>query len=377
MPKIKVILSLLVIVLAVALVGGATMAWFTAQASVEPNEFVAGTVAISANRTTASASTFVEKNWNPGDNTDLEICIENEGTKAINLRTKVEGNWIPSSWRILIVFSGGDIQLLVLDWDTAKCCTGSDGPVATANNFNFGSLGLSSYMDGNFSGLSDETWLQNGENYSIWCADSITFINSPQTNVKIFDPFCNENWFDEVTIVDVDGRAERWKNIPWTKIAYIINKAPEYLDPAGSYKFGIMDVQQAIWKFTNGEYATGQAGNTTNAQVIVDEIDAGAYLLPADNVEFEFPTGSNWHKGDDGWYYYNGILSGLSGSSPVRECFTLPVKLDPFSTGNEYQGAMFWLSFKFEAIQASNQASDDVWNMSWTGTEWQKVDPAP
>ncbi|MFY9541001.1 MAG: TasA family protein, partial [Dethiobacteria bacterium] len=40
----RIVTSLFVIALAAALVGGATMAWFTSTASVEGNEFTAGTL---------------------------------------------------------------------------------------------------------------------------------------------------------------------------------------------------------------------------------------------------------------------------------------------------------------------------------------------
>jgi len=50
MMKSKMFMSMLVIVLAAALVGGATMAWFTSAAANAPNTFAAGTVVISADR---------------------------------------------------------------------------------------------------------------------------------------------------------------------------------------------------------------------------------------------------------------------------------------------------------------------------------------
>jgi predicted ribosomally synthesized peptide with SipW-like signal peptide len=372
MKKIKVFVSLAIIILVVTAAGGATMAWFTAQASIQENEFVAGTVSISAERGSAYASKIIEDNWNPGDTTNLEICVNNEGTKAINLRTKLTGHWIPSSWRLLIVYAGGNVQLLVVDWDSTKGCTGTSGPIATGTFQTVGSVPNSttqSYMNGQFSNLSNENWLSNGSGYPIWCVDSSTTINTNTSySVQIFDPFCNENWYEEVNV----GDNEQWEDIPWTKIAYIIDQSPTYLTTG----YNIMDIQQAIWFFTNGEFASGQSGNLTKAQEIVDDTDDN-YKLSIDNVSFSMDSLTDWQKvteDDITWYYYKGIIPGTL-DNQTTICFTLPVFLDPLLTGNQYQGAQFWLAFEFEAIQASNQASNDVWSMSWDGTNWSPVSP--
>jgi predicted ribosomally synthesized peptide with SipW-like signal peptide len=373
MTKMRAFISIMIIILALALVGGATAAWFTAQASIQENEFVAGTVSIDAERGTAHASKIIEDNWNPGDTTDLEICIENEGTKAINLRAKLTGHWIPSSWRLLIVHTGNTIQLLVVDWDSTKGCTGTSGPIATGSFTIINPVPnptTQSYFNGQFTQLSNENWLTNGSGYSVWCVDSINTINPGTTynNVKIFDPFCNEDWYTEIDLEE--GQNELWKAIPWTKIAYIIDQSPSYLESG----YAIMDIQQAIWFFTNGSFASGQGGNETKAQQIVADTEEN-YKLSIDNVSFSMDNLTDWQEvtdGDETWYYYKGIIPGTL-VTPTTICFTLPVYLDPLLTGNQYQGAQFWLGFAFEAIQASNQASDDVWQMSWNGTTWTPV----
>jgi predicted ribosomally synthesized peptide with SipW-like signal peptide len=367
MTKMRAFISIMIIILALALVGGATAAWFTAQASIQENEFVAGTVAISAERGSAHISKIIEDNWNPGDTTDLEICVENEGTKAINLRTKLTGHWIPSTWRLLVVYSGSNVQLLAVDWDSTKGCTGTSGPIATGT-FSVSSPGSVSYFNGTFSNLSNQPYLQNDSGYKVWCVDSINTISPGKVynNVQIFDPFCNEKWYEGLSL---GSNNEKWKTIPWTKIAYIINKTPNYITSG----YGIMDIQQAIWYFTNGEFATGQGGNLIKAQAIVDDTQDN-YNLPIDNVTFSMTSMANWQEGEDGWWYYKGVIDGTL-VNPTKICFTLPVFLDPLLTGNQYQGAQFWLGFEFEAIQASNQAPNDVWKMSWDGTSWTPVSP--
>lgn len=73
------------ILLAVMLVAGGTMAWFTAEAKVE-NKFKAGTVALKINDTFVMENA---QNVNPGDKYDKVVSITNEGTKRAYIRVKL------------------------------------------------------------------------------------------------------------------------------------------------------------------------------------------------------------------------------------------------------------------------------------------------
>lgn len=82
------------ILLAVLLVAGGTMAWFTADANIT-NSFKAGTVKIEIN---GQSETVVE-NVNPGDSYDNEVSVKNAGSKRAYMRVElvpkfvgVEGN---------------------------------------------------------------------------------------------------------------------------------------------------------------------------------------------------------------------------------------------------------------------------------------------
>ena len=92
--KGKVLLSLLVIALAGTLVAGAMGAWFTWEAEVPAAEFTAGTVRVNADDpeyVPARGKSF--ENVNPGDCGKVAWTIINEGTKAAELRVKLEGIW--------------------------------------------------------------------------------------------------------------------------------------------------------------------------------------------------------------------------------------------------------------------------------------------
>jgi hypothetical protein len=77
--KSRILVSMLVIALAAALVGGATMSIFTAQGETNEETYAAGTVKI-----VAGDQTFYEtdtlKNMAPGDTINGEFVVENTGS---------------------------------------------------------------------------------------------------------------------------------------------------------------------------------------------------------------------------------------------------------------------------------------------------------
>lgn len=88
----KIFTSLLVIGMALAAIAGGTLAWFTAEAQLDPNEFTAGTVKIEADEEFNVEGGAVE-NWNPGDCTDKEVWVEITGTKRTYLRMQFSEGW--------------------------------------------------------------------------------------------------------------------------------------------------------------------------------------------------------------------------------------------------------------------------------------------
>ncbi len=74
------------IMLAVLLVAGGTMAWFTAEADEVVNNFTAGTVAITIND---EFDEIAAQNVNPGDTYAKEVSITNDGTKRAYIRVEL------------------------------------------------------------------------------------------------------------------------------------------------------------------------------------------------------------------------------------------------------------------------------------------------
>ena len=85
--KSRMLISMLVIALAAAVIGGATMAWFTDEDASEPVTFTAGTLLIDLNENEWEQFQEGEinlDNLNPGDTWEHELEVKNIGTK--NLR---------------------------------------------------------------------------------------------------------------------------------------------------------------------------------------------------------------------------------------------------------------------------------------------------
>jgi len=95
--KTKILMSVLAIGLAIALIGGATMAWFTDRVEMEPAVFTAGTVEIDVDGPFDGESdelqAFEANNVNPGDNYKVKWVIENAGTKQAEIRVNLEKEW--------------------------------------------------------------------------------------------------------------------------------------------------------------------------------------------------------------------------------------------------------------------------------------------
>ncbi len=368
MSKFKLFISLAVIVMAVALVGGATMAWFTSATDPIENVFTAGTVEIEADYQ-SDFGKLITENWNPGDCDKTEICVINEGSKAVQLRAKFEGGWVPGSQKMLVLYHDKGVQLLSLDWDSfCKGCTGREGHIAEGDML-ISNPGSFSYFDGMFSDpfdfIKNDDWLQAGINYMVWCVDSQTTIAQGTHKFKVFDPNCNENWYDEV-----DTQSPKWDNIPWYKLNFIINNYS-----AGVDGYSVDDIQDAMWSFTNPGstkyhymFLNTDTEISEKAKEIVDDVLANSGL-PDGTVDVNINT-TGWTDGEDGWWYYDNEIPGTfteSDEGPRKICLEMEVCLDGATTGNLYQGATYHLYTRFQAIQASHDSesgSDVTWNWS-------------
>src|SRR5690554_3021269 len=79
----RVIVSLVVIALAAALIGGASMAWFTDSDETEPTTFTAGTLLIDIDNFQRVTEEINLDKLNPGDEWEYTFDVVNDGTKNL------------------------------------------------------------------------------------------------------------------------------------------------------------------------------------------------------------------------------------------------------------------------------------------------------
>jgi len=91
--KTRILMSVLAIGLSIALIGGATMAWFTDEAGPVEATFTAGTVDIEMGDEVVWEGEL-EDNWNPGDTTPASINFKSLGSKQTYVRAKYVIDWI-------------------------------------------------------------------------------------------------------------------------------------------------------------------------------------------------------------------------------------------------------------------------------------------
>jgi predicted ribosomally synthesized peptide with SipW-like signal peptide len=85
--KSRMMISILVIAMTAALIGGATMAWFTDTKNISGNTFAAGRVEISLSGPDSAKLPFNVENMAPGDPATVRyLHLKNEGTLPILFR---------------------------------------------------------------------------------------------------------------------------------------------------------------------------------------------------------------------------------------------------------------------------------------------------
>ncbi len=90
--KKRLAISMFVILFVAAAMGGATMAWFTDEADIPGNTFVAGTVELEANDE-FDFTDNIKENWNPGECVDKEVEVVYKGSKDAVLRMRITEQW--------------------------------------------------------------------------------------------------------------------------------------------------------------------------------------------------------------------------------------------------------------------------------------------
>ena len=289
--KSRMLISMLVIALAAAAIGGATMAWFTAEADVPDVTFTAGTVIVNVDEDpviTTMEDRSIE-NVNPGDCATVCWNIRNEGTKRAELRVMVDSGWVgeveeaeqvvffapkpDSGWvmyedeeGLWLYYINGPVAPVAGDDEGVKLClvVGFDGP--SMDNRYQGlsySIGGTVYAVQASNGAPEDLWknawtnVKNGEGLyvedyfvsgrgaSMPCWNGGTTDPDPEPTPPELDRF-------EVSELEV-GPKVSWGNVPVTATITAYDTEDNVFDFNGSKNVNI--VVKAKWVSSTNDFS--------------------------------------------------------------------------------------------------------------------------
>lgn len=365
------------VALVAALVGGATMAWFTDSAETGEVEFTAGTVNIEA----GAAGVVV-----PAPDAEMGAAWQVENVFPETVESYDQGT-LPN---------GGAVQTARSNPSTVL--TLNEGQDAS----NFFSLGY--YMEPNNGPGNSETkehWKERGGEIVVRFADPV-WVSEGRLVVVVEDTW--GSWPEEKAEVYVSKDGADWVlaghalNGTGTPQSYSYITVPEavswfqfvkVVDVTNPYDFGdsrwstndndafdLNTIMVQHWECVNWNPGDCDeliylVSNVGTKRSLVRAAFSGHWLefneesgewvdsdLPIDVVSTEPCENSGWTLEGEHFYYNTVLASGETAELCLRIC------LKGEETGNEYQGMRFVVTGGFEAIQASNGASQDVWGWS-------------
>ena len=371
------------IVLAAGLIGGGTMAWFTAKAQVD-NTFTAGKVMINPGETIFDGDINID-NWNPGDCTKLSWEIHNSGSKDTYIRVKngvyreketamVRMNdnpddftyeWSNHPWFTYIIYylemnpenlsNGGGKYYLYAAQDTKV----GEVYISRTNSHLHVDIQLLEGFDMSESKVNvqlDANEYEPPARFGTW---PYTEAHEPRVSEYTHVIEWNNDWDDKNLYIGV--HADVWGDYSGAEGA---------VAKKGYWEFNwewLWENWQALC-FTELGYlelnAAFEAGADYDEIISTDEwaeFVAFIEMLDINPVTISLCSDVNdWVLLEDGYFYYTG--------GPISPCnkvgFCLMVCFDGEEAGNVFQGATFKLAIQFEAVQASNNAPYHVWGFN-------------
>lgn len=365
-------------VISIALVSAATMAWFTDSDDAGQATFEAGTVSIEAGR-----KIIIDGDGSGGEDSaiykevmPLRVVSVSQGKAGINNNLNVKPSRSHKS--------------AVLDLEEGK------------DDSNFYSLGFGGEMILEFDHalykpdvaiVVEDTW---GGNYPEETAE--IFVSTDGENFVLIGTATNKNLKNNQTYSNFE-LSDMNLDIDYIKYVKVVDTTDvqPFID-SGKYKanentvdgfdlntviLGGYIVEEEIWNPGDTNYSSYTIINTGSKRINLrgklsgswykyDEDDSGGKWVPDtdlsnNNVTITPASSSNWTDGDDGYLYYETDIPGTYGgeSTEIQRTAELEVEvhLIGFETNNLYQGKRYMLSAEFEAIQASNNAPQEKWGV--------------
>jgi len=381
--RYKVLTSLTIIAATIALVGGATMAWFTDSVDVPEASFTAGTVEIRAGQTVKADEGYsidyreylaevaenpvrVVENFQGSAGADGAGTVRDKRSvpnAVLEYETgSAESNFFSLGFggHIIVKFqnpiSNRDAVVVVEDtWglpyplESAKVYVG-DYDEEHEDKGEWHELGIATNKDKDVNQTVNFFMVDTEEDFE---ANYVKIVDT-----SVADDF--ENIADQSSVDGFDVNAIMAINSPlfdegnWNPGDNDIRAY--YVTNVGTKDIYVRAIISGEWfEFVKDEEE--DEGEWVEWTPQHDDPDIEAVSISVINEE-------DWDEVDE-YYYYKHRLDGTYGprASPTAELI-LSVDLDGPKTDNQYQGMRFVLSVEFEAIQSSNEASVDRWGWS-------------
>lgn len=395
----KVALIALSIALVAALVGGATMAWFTDSAASNPVEFTAGTVLVEAGTSMIYGVEYKSPESQRGTLYEIFVDKENATVTYFELygSSKTALNALAFDRKNkLIYYADGNGNLWFYDFATGEG-DNSAGKLFNANtkiyNAAFG-LGYYWFVKENSDDLYKVSFKENGTIEEVILAHEhftgdddkrfgfgdiamdmrggIIYGSSAgpgSANAEFFTYDVSTGKYTKISnaaqnlqlAFGADGelygtvtRDFNWYTVDGSNgtIDWFYKSDKMFGDLASNY--------QNNWNPGDCDLVRYYARNTGTKGQYVRVILSGEWLegLNAGNVTFYLFEGMTDWEYEEGYFYYKNVLApGDEVLLCVRVCLSGP------GTDNEYRGQTYKVNANVEAIQASNSASLAEW--SW------------
>ncbi|WP_192930270.1 TasA family protein [Alkaliphilus pronyensis] len=373
----KIIFTMMALTMAIAMVAGGTMAWFTDEADAGETTFTAGTVILEADEAVLG-ETVTWDNWNPGDEGTVEWGFINEGTKAINLRAKLDKGWIGiQSLEDLETFNSVLRAMARIgvegsgDWELGIIQEGSHSPAqGTQNHFTWPKATAVPFKL-TFDG------------------EVVTYIVGSGDDAITMTYAVDEEDFNDI-VITTRSTSEAYSVLVNNLMLDGIELGAENFIEENGWSYLIIRRENLGEGFVlTGESTMDWEGNRPSRSHLTYQIELGNStepLLSPENVDWNVIGNDNWILNlegfETGYYYYVveeneenvlGRIAGTYGDEADEDERTRTLSFNVYlkgeETGNEYQGAKYIFSLNAEAVQASNGAAEAMWGLEVSDEE--------
>lgn len=402
----KILLLVMTLALAAALVGGVTMAWFTANADLDPVEFTAGTVVVEA----GTSMIFGVEYKNPENQagTLYEISVDkSQGTVTYTKlydSTKTRLNALAFDRKNKrLYYSDGNSNLYFYDFASGTGDNYAGKIFSSDTRLYNATFGLGYYWfvkegtddlykvgfnpDGTIDyeqlilvhqDFTGESGIQFGfGDLALDMRDGIIYGSSVDRffTYNTFTGVYNEVPSAEAVNLQLAFGADGelygtvTRNFDWYTVD-LSNGKVEWFCKSDKMFGGLASNYQNNWNPGDCDMLRYYVRNKgTKSQFVRVKINGGwKEGLSGNNVSISLcdSMGDDWefvNDDDGGYFYYKHILK------PGEEALLcVKVCLDGEGTGNDYEGQTFSVNASVEAIQATNGASENVWGWSPEGS---------